>query len=231
METSANNGPAWTLKALSMRLREWAYQIYDVSNHPALGQSPREAFNNAKPQSSAPPNQRILHDVEFEALTLPTTARGTARVNARREVKINYLYYWSYWFGNNALQGIDLPVRYDPYDLSHAYVCINGAWRECNIVSDGWLQFHIRSHRELEIGVEALRRRNQGSGNRLVISTDRLAEFLASYEGRELISKQRDRDRETRESRDQARISRMRPNPLESEESDEPFEPEIYGRY
>src|SRR5437016_14383384 len=30
----------WTLGALSTRLCEWAYEVYDTLDHPALGQSP-----------------------------------------------------------------------------------------------------------------------------------------------------------------------------------------------
>jgi len=33
----------WTLTALATRLCEWAYEVYDTLEHPALGQSPREA--------------------------------------------------------------------------------------------------------------------------------------------------------------------------------------------
>ena len=34
----------WTLAALATRLGEWAYEVYDTLEHPALGQSPREAL-------------------------------------------------------------------------------------------------------------------------------------------------------------------------------------------
>lgn len=34
----------WTLGLLYLYLCEWAYEVYDTTEHPALGQSPREAY-------------------------------------------------------------------------------------------------------------------------------------------------------------------------------------------
>ena len=43
----ARNHALWALKELHRALSEYAYEIYDTMHHPALGQSPREAFNAA----------------------------------------------------------------------------------------------------------------------------------------------------------------------------------------
>ena len=45
------NHAAWPLKELHRRLSEYAYEIYDTLDHPALGQSPREAFDTATAQT------------------------------------------------------------------------------------------------------------------------------------------------------------------------------------
>jgi hypothetical protein len=92
-EVDPRNLAIWTFGALEACLREWAYEVYDSSDHPALGQSPREAFLMAQVLKGARLNRAVYPNEEFEMLTLPTTARGAARVMAGRGVKINYIYY------------------------------------------------------------------------------------------------------------------------------------------
>ena len=69
--------------------------MYDTLEHPALGQSPREAFATGVLASGQRPQRRIPYDEDFRLLTLPTTAKGTAKLQPRLGVKIHSLYYWA----------------------------------------------------------------------------------------------------------------------------------------
>jgi transposase InsO family protein len=203
-EVNPKNLAVWTFGSLEARLREWAYEVYDISDHPALGNSPREAFLIAQTLKGARLNRAVYPNEEFEMLTLPTTAKGAARVMAGRGVKINYIYYWCEAFRDAEVEGREVPVRYDPYDAGRAYAYVRNHWRQCH--SEHYLKFQHRTERELMIAAAELRRRNQQHGKRLVITAHRLASFLSSVEAEELTLQQRLRDAEVRRSRERINL-------------------------
>jgi putative transposase len=79
----------WTLGQFYTRLCEWAYDVYDTLEHPALGQSPQEAFAMGIAQGGQRPQRFIASDESFHMLTLPTTRKGTAKIMSHMGVKIN----------------------------------------------------------------------------------------------------------------------------------------------
>ncbi len=221
-EVNPKNLAVWTFGALDRRLREWAYEVYDTLDHPALGQSPREAFLLGQAQSGARVHRAIEPNQEFEMLALPTTARGEARVMAGRGVRINYIYYWCEAFRDPAVEGGSVPVRYDPYDASRAYAYVRNYWHQCH--SEHYLKFERRTERELMIATAELRRRNHRHGKGLVITAHRLASFLSSVEAEELTLQQRLRDAEARRSREQTSIRALTATAPSREAPQEPSE-------
>ena len=187
----------WTLPTLYNRLMEYAYEIYDGNAHPALGQTPGEAFARGLELGGERRHRRIAYDEGFKMLTLPTTARGKAKVQPGSGVKINYLYYWANELGNPEVEKSLLPVRYDPFDLSTAYVFVAGHWIKC--VSSHWQVFRGRSEREMMLASTILHRQNQNHANReLLVTAKRLAEFMAKVKNEEEMLLQRDQDAETK---------------------------------
>ena len=75
----------WTLPRLAERVKQWADEEYDTRRHPALGQSPREAYEQSLVRDGARRHKLIPYDETFIMATLPTTARGTAPVRNRDE--------------------------------------------------------------------------------------------------------------------------------------------------
>ena len=182
----------WTLDRLFARACEWAYEVYDTLEHPALGQSPREAFEAGLRQGDQRPWRQIAYDDDFRLLTLPSTQKGTAKLQPRLGVKIHHLYYWSEAFLDPAVEGTRLPVRYDPFDAGLAYAFVKGRWVRC--ISQYQTQFAGRSEREILLASAELRRRHQRHGQRLPITARKLADFLASLEAEEVLLEQRLRD-------------------------------------
>jgi putative transposase len=208
-EVNPKNLAAWTFGALEARLCEWGYEVYETLDHPALGQSPREAFVQVQMQSGARIHRAIYPNEEFEMLTLPTTARGVARVMVGRGVKINHIYYWCEAFRDGEVERSEVAVRYDPYDMGRAYAYVRNHWHQCH--SEHYLQFQQRTERELQIAAAELRRRNQQQGKRLVITAHRLASFLSSVEADEVTLQQRLRDRERRGSKQKIKTAASAP--------------------
>jgi transposase InsO family protein len=189
----------WTLGALAGRLSEWAYEVYDTLVHPALGQSPREAFAAGLAQGGERAHRLIPYDEDFRMCTLPTTARGTARLQRRLGVKIQYIYYWAEAFRDPALEGAALPVRFDPFDAGIAYAFVAGRWVRC--ISEHYAHLAGRSEREVQLATAELRRRHQRHAQQLTITARKLADFLGSVEAEETLLEQRLRDGAVREVR------------------------------
>jgi putative transposase len=187
---------SWTLERLFQRMCEWADEVYDTIEHPALGQSPREAYAQGMLQSGSRPHRLIPYDSNFLMLTLPTTSRGVAKVTPGKGVKINYIYYWSTAFRDPAVENTLAPVRYDPYDAGLAYAFVAGRWVKC--LSEHYSVFQGRSEKEVRVATEELRQRSRMHSIRGEITARKLANFLASVEAEESLAVQRMRDAEAR---------------------------------
>ena len=196
-EVNPRTHACWTLGEFYDYLCRWAYEVYDTIDHPALGQSPREAFAAGLAQSGTRNHRLIPYDEDFRMFTLPTTSKGTAKVEPGRGVKINYIRYWSDAFRDPEIEKKQVPVRYDPFDSGGAYAFAGGQWVRC--ISEHYSYFRGRSEKELLIATAELRRRNQKHTKNLTITAKTIADFLASAEANEALLSQRLRDAETRQ--------------------------------
>lgn len=187
---------AWTLGTLFRRLCEWAYEVYDIREHPALGQSPRAAFAEGMLQSGQRPHRLIPYDDDFLMCTLPTTKKGTAKIQPNRGVKINYILYWSEAFRDPEVENSRVPVRYDPFDVGHAFAFVKGRWVEC--ISEHYARFKGRSEREILLASEELRKSKSRHAQQFTLSALIIANFLSSAEGEEATLTQHRRDEEAK---------------------------------
>lgn len=235
---------AWTLDALDARLSEWADEVYDTLDHPSLGQSPRTAFAAGLAKSGTRSHRLIPYDEDFRMTTLPTTPKGTAKVQTGLGVKVRSLWYWTDAFRDPAIERTQVPVRYDPFDVGTVHAFVHGRWVAC--ISEHYAAFQGRSEREVMLATAEIRRRQQTHGQRFVLTARRLAEFLASVEAEEVLAVQRRRDHETARiraavglnplevdahlGRSAGRIGSV-PAPPTDELPAEPETLEIYGEY
>lgn len=187
----------WSLGRLYARLGEWAYEIYDTIDHPALGQSPREAFTQGLARSGQRSHRLIPFDETFRMLTLPTTGKGTALVQPNLGVKINYIYYWSDAFHDSQVERTQVPVRYDPFDAGIAYAFVKNHWVQS--VSEYYASFKGRSEREMMLATAELRQQHLNHGRQFTVTARKLAEFITSLEAEEALLEQRLRDAEGRD--------------------------------
>ncbi len=184
----------WTLADLYDYLCIWAFEVYDLTMHPALGQTPADAFKMGLARSGE--RAHIRYDDEFRYLSLASTRKGMAKVEQGRGVKINYVYYSSKFFALARVEESYVPVRYDPFDVGVAYAYVQGEWVKC--LSEHHLQLRGHSERELQLASSELRKRYQNHGRGGAITAKRLAEFLASVEAHETLLMQRLHDLEGR---------------------------------
>jgi len=186
----------WTLSKLYEYLCQWAYEVYDVRDHSALGQSPREAFTSGLARSGMRVQRLIPYDEDFRMFTLPTTKKGTAMVEPGHGIKILYIHYWSDAFRNPEVEKTQVSVRYDPFNAGIAYAYVNGQWVQC--ISEHYASFQGRSERELMLATAELRKRKQNHVHQSTITARKLADFLASVEAQEVLLSQRLHDAEAK---------------------------------
>lgn len=188
----------WTLGDLYPFLCAWAYEVYDTIAHPALGQSPRDAYLWAESRSGTRPHARLPYDRDFIIRTLPTTRKGTVVVKPGRGIQINHLLYWCSAFDDPEVEGATVAVRYDPFDVgvAYAYLPKGSRWVECRSEYYAVLQGH--TERELMLIAAELRKARRDHGAAYTITAKQLAAFSARVEEHEEILLQRDRDGETR---------------------------------
>ncbi len=187
----------WTLESFYRLLCLWCYDFYDNREHPALGQTPAEAFAAGFAMHGTREHTRIEYNDDFIKDTLPTTTKGTAKVGKESGViTINYISYWTKAFDRSGVRGTKVEVRYDPFDASVAYAYVNKKWEPC--VSDYRHDFKGRSEREIQLASAELRKRNQRHGQQFNVSQKQLALFLRSPEAAEILLMQRLRDSEAK---------------------------------
>jgi putative transposase len=186
----------WTLEKLYLRLCEWAYEVYDTTEHPALGESPRDAFARGMIVAGERKHKLISYNNDFRMLALPTTRKETAKVQPGCGVKINRIYYWSDVFRNPKIEGGQIPVRFDPFNAGHSFAFALGQWQEC--YSQYYSVFRNRSERELMLATAELRRRQTLHSRESDITALKLAQFLESVEAEEVLLRQRRADHEQR---------------------------------
>lgn len=189
----------WPLAELHERLCEYLYEVYDTVEHPALGQSPRDAFLARLAETGERRHRTIPYDQDFLIFTLPTTPKGTARVVPGKGVKIHHVYYWCEGFRDPQVPSNQITVRYDPFDAGVAYAFVQKQWVQCH--SEYYAVLKGRSEREVMLATEELRQRYHNHSASFSVTARHLAEFLESVEAEERLLTQRLSDLESSEIR------------------------------
>jgi putative transposase len=203
----------WPFEDLHRRLTEYAHEVYDALHHPALGQSPREAYDAGVARTGQRVPRRIAYDREFLVHTLPTTCKGTAKIAPGRGIKIHNLYYWSDSFRAPDVEKQRVPIRYDPFDAGTAYAFVNKEWTECH--SEYFSVFHGRSEKEIMLATQELRKLAQRQSGEFTITSRKLAEFLQSVQAEEVLLEQRLNDAESRAAKPNLTVLRKPDIPTE----------------
>ncbi|MGB5713662.1 MAG: Mu transposase C-terminal domain-containing protein [Waterburya sp.] len=188
----------WTLGSLQEHLCNWIYEFYDRQEHPALGLSPQDAYDQSIIQTGLRPSRLIPYDETFRILTMPTTKKGTAKVIPNQGVKINHLYYWHNSFRNGSVEKTSVSVRYDPRDAGIAYAYVRKQWVRC--ISQYYSVFKGRSEREIQLATQELRQQYKQHSKRFNITAKALAVFLSGTEITESILMQRLKDGEVKDT-------------------------------
>lgn len=190
------NLATWTLVELYTALATYIDEVYDVIEHPALGESPREAFTLGMELKGFREHCITPYDQGFLDSTMVETSKKRLKVTAQG-VKIHYNYYWSEYFKKPGIQGKSIPVKFDPYDFSVAKAYI-GEWVTCTVNYPN--EFKGRSEKEIQMITEELRAQNRRHGKQFAITARLIASNIIDLENTNTkIALQREKDLELKE--------------------------------
>ncbi len=214
----------WTLERFSARLCQYAYEVYDQMDHPALGQSPREAFAQGVQLAGMRTHRLIPYSEEFLILTCPTTRTKYAKLDAARGVVVNGLRYYNPLMRFSPEAGKRVEVRYEPFDMGLAYAFVDGQWLSCT--ADAFLAVQGRSEREWELILDEWREQQRAHHRKRVsIDSSRLAAFLEEVLTEEALLSQQQHDLEGVSIREaivgQSKMTRLETSNANSEMDDE----------
>lgn len=194
------NLAVWNLPLLEVEAEKYFYEEYDSREHDTLGQSPKDAYDDAMEKYNVP-YTRIEYDENFIIDILPSTAKGTAKVIRGRGVKIEYIFYNnSRVFKAASVYGKQVAVRFDPWNRAIAYAYISGRWETLQAPPELFYKLQNRSHRELKALSQELRRMKSIYGKNFNTRVMEMAEKHAPREVLEATQKQRQRDEEKKEA-------------------------------
>lgn len=179
----------WSLAELYQHFCGYAYEFYDQKDHPALGQSPRDVFLAGLVQSGNRAQQQI-NDETFRIFTLPSTSKGTAKVQPRVGIKVNHFHYWSIddSFLKPEVEGTQVPVRYDPFDVGTAYAYVCGHWVRC--ISEHYQLLQGHSEREIKLASTEIRKQKHQHAQRIAVRAKEIASYLERAEISETLQSQ-----------------------------------------
>ena len=118
----------WNLRAFRESFDRYLTEVYHAVEHPALGISPAKAMEISLLQSGSRSHIRIPYTREFVITTLPSNKQGDAKIQNNASFKVNRIEYFAAELASYA--GQSLEVRYDPYNVGHAYVMGKSGWIE-----------------------------------------------------------------------------------------------------
>jgi putative transposase len=156
--------------------------------------TPREAYHLSIERDGQRIHKEIAYDETFRLATFPTTRKGTAKVVPGVGARMNHLDYWCEAMRDATVEGTQVKVRYDPFDVSVGYAYIDGVWRQCFTPYD---EFAGCSERELQLLASELRQNNrlQYGREQVEITQKQLADFRRENATKETILRQHINDR------------------------------------
>jgi len=148
------NLAVWSLGPAYEQLCDWAYNRHAKQLHATLKESPQSLYARTLDLTGYRNHRMIAYDEDFRVMTLPTNHKGTAKNVLNKGVRINNEYYSNPCLLERNLLEKDLPVKYDPYDYSTAWVYVRDKWIKC-LSQD---HHQLRGMTEIELRIRSAER-------------------------------------------------------------------------
>ncbi len=172
-EVDPDNLVQYDLPLLSAMLEVYFYEIHANTEHRSLLMTPIQK----RAQSIELHGERLHMLCDYDRimgiLFCPSVGKGTSYVTPKG-VTVHYFRYDAPEFAKCRKK--DVPVRYDPFDISHVYAYVGGQWIECKCPMLQVLKG--RSVCELYLATEILRKRRSEAEKNQTIKYDEIVKLL-----------------------------------------------------
>lgn len=185
----------WNLRAFRDSFDRYLAEVYHAVEHPALGVSPAKAMEISLLQSGTRSHMRIPYTREFVIMTLPSSPKGDVKIQKNGSFKVNRIEYFSEDLRQYV--GQPLEVRYDPYNVGHAFVMGKTGWMEGRSVHEA--QLAGRSEKEIaaiSLQINAINNRDYKRECDRALAIGNFLRGIRVVEGSLAIEIQAARDRE-----------------------------------
>ncbi len=173
------NHAIWKFEDFYKLFEGWVNEIYDNIKNPSLAQSPKEAYEDSLLNTGNRPDSLIPYDENFIIMTLPSP-KGKTRKIQNGGIKLDNRWYWSDKFLNPRIEGENVEVRYDPFNIGITFVYINNRWEKCT--SEYFAQFNGKTEKEIQLITEQLKEERRGYSRNSQITAKIVAKFIQELE-------------------------------------------------
>lgn len=190
------NHASYCLEEMHAMLATFVFEIYDNRPHPALNCAPKDKYDRGIEISGAREHRSIKCDETFYLMTLPSTAKGSAKIQPGMGLKIGGFYYWASEMRSRSYEGRSVKVKYDPENIGVGWAYLGDQWVQCR--PNGTLNLEGRTEKEMQLATLEWRRSRKLIGLRQSTSLQALAEFLKTSEATNALRIQQAKDRALR---------------------------------
>jgi len=171
----------WTPDAFDNRLGEWFYDQYPQNRHLGIHERPADRMARSLASSGSRPIRLFAYDEDFIRETLPAPERET-RCIRKGTIKLNHVPYVGSALDDSSLWGVNVPVRYDPYDISYIYAYVARRWERLRTNSQLILEYTEREIRMAHMEVYA---RCRDSNREYLKVPEQMIDFLRDVHNQE----------------------------------------------
>jgi transposase InsO family protein len=180
----------WTPHEFERALNEWCFEVYPNNPHVGVLETPRQRLDRSLELSGSRSFTAIAYDESFLNLTLPEAPGKLTRKVRGGTVRLLNMEYRGAKESISGFDGQKGPVRFDPFNPSHAVIELAGEYRSLICTNDVLREYMEREVKcaHLEISARArTSRRNYREGS------PELRAFLRRVEATEraLVSEKR----------------------------------------
>jgi len=180
-----------TLEQLSSDLNHFAYEIYNNRPHGTLLVSPQQKWKEGIEAFGARQHRTVKNDESFRLLTLPSTSKGTAKIQPGKGVKIRSVNYWADQMRSPKYEGKSVAVKYDPENMGVAWAYLD-QWVRCRAGTH--LNLEGRSEKEIKLATKEFRQSKTLLPYSQANSNKQLAVFLHRAHENNVVAQQQAKD-------------------------------------
>jgi putative transposase len=181
-EVDPDNLVHYDLPLLSAMLEVYFFDIHANTEHRSLLMTPSQKRAQSIELHGERRHMLCAYDRTMQILFCPSVSQGTSRVTSKG-VTVHYFRYDAPKLVKHRKE--DVPVRYDPFDISHVFAFVDDEWVECfcPLIKD----LAGRSVCELHLATEILRKKRSEAEKNQTIKYEHIAALLRAANHPELV--------------------------------------------